>query len=388
MRKYVKNDKIIFIHRGFRQKNLLLLWEGYDVYMKKKKVLHIVEAMGGGIFTYLVELANGMSEDYNIIIAHGIRNETPENFKEYFNEKVKLIKVNNFVKKLSPVKDLRACFELRKITKKIKPDIIHMHSSKAGAIGRVIFSSNKYKLFYTPHGYSFLMEDISKPKRKIFKLVEKVCGKKNCKTIACGQSEWEKSKTVTSGATLISNGINLDKINNIINSVEHKDDDRFVVYTIGRIDYQKNPELFNQIAKRMPEVKFVWIGDGELKNKLNSPNIEVTGWIDNNGVIEKALKYDVFLLTSKYEGLPISLLESMYMRKACVVSNVVGNRDIIKEGYSGYVCNNANEFADAITEIQRNGLNLEMINNAYNLILEKYNSGWLIKHYKELYDEE
>ena len=90
-----------------------------------------------------------------------------------------------------------------------------MHSSKAGAIGRGVFSGRKYKLFYTPHGYSFLMEDISKPKRRIFKLVEKILGKKNCTTIACGQGEWEQSKTVTSKSTFISNGINLDKINSI-----------------------------------------------------------------------------------------------------------------------------------------------------------------------------
>lgn len=79
---------------------------------EKKTVLHLVEAMGGGIFTYLVELANGTSENYNVVIAYGIRKETPDNYKDYFNSNVKLIKVNNFTKKLSPKKDLGACFEL------------------------------------------------------------------------------------------------------------------------------------------------------------------------------------------------------------------------------------------------------------------------------------
>lgn len=355
---------------------------------EKKTVLHLVEAMGGGIFTYLVELANGTSENYNVVIAYGIRKETPDNYKDYFNSNVKLIKVNNFTKKLNPKKDLGACFELRKIVKEINPDIIHMHSSKAGAIGRGIFSGRKYKLFYTPHGYSFLMEDISKPKRRIFKLVEKILGKKNCITIACGQGEWEQSKTVTSKSTFISNGINLNKINSIIDSVEHKDAGRFVVYTVGRIDHQKNPKLFNEIAERMPEIKFVWIGDGDLRGELVSPNIEVTGWVDNREVIKKALEYNVFLLTSKYEGLPISLLESMYMKKVCIVSDVVGNSDVIEHGHSGYTCNNADEFISAITEVQNNGPDLKMIENAHKSIMDIYNSGWLIKQFKELYDKE
>ena len=267
-----------------------------------------------------------------------------------------------------------------------------MHSSKAGAIGRAIFSGRKYKLFYTPHGYSFLMEDISKPKRRIFKLVEKILGKKNCTTIACGQGEWEQSKTVTSKSTFISNGINLNKINSIIDSVEHKDAGRFVVYTVGRIDHQKNPKLFNEIAERMPEIKFVWIGDGDLRGELVSPNIEVTGWVDNREVIKKALEYNVFLLTSKYEGLPISLLESMYMKKVCIVSDVVGNRDVIEHGHSGYTCNNADEFISAITEVQNNGPDLKMIENAlmedtYQVkLLLPYDKGNIFSRIKEKYN--
>ena len=56
---------------------------------KKKTILHLVEAFGGGVFTFLVELSNSMSEDYEIVIAYAKRNQTPENFKEYFNKNIK-----------------------------------------------------------------------------------------------------------------------------------------------------------------------------------------------------------------------------------------------------------------------------------------------------------
>ena len=95
---------------------------------KKKKVLHLVEATGGGVFTYLAELANGMSDEFDVSIAFGMRKETPENYEDYFNEGIKLIKVENFTRSLNVVKDIKAYIELRKIVKKEKPDIIHLHS--------------------------------------------------------------------------------------------------------------------------------------------------------------------------------------------------------------------------------------------------------------------
>lgn len=95
---------------------------------EKRKILHVVEAMGGGVFTYLVELANGMCEDFDVTIALGIRSETPENYESYFDERVSLVQVENFTRGLNPVKDLRACIELKKIVKDVKPDIIHLHS--------------------------------------------------------------------------------------------------------------------------------------------------------------------------------------------------------------------------------------------------------------------
>ena len=51
----------------------------------KKKVLHVVESFGGGVFTFLSDLLNEMSDEYEIVVAYSMRKQTPENFKEYFN---------------------------------------------------------------------------------------------------------------------------------------------------------------------------------------------------------------------------------------------------------------------------------------------------------------
>lgn len=89
--------------------------------MKKIKMLYIVEAFGGGVFTYIVDLVNRLSEWYDITIAYGIREQTPKNFKDYFSLDIKLIEVNSFRRSINPLSDFKAFFEMRKIAKVVNP---------------------------------------------------------------------------------------------------------------------------------------------------------------------------------------------------------------------------------------------------------------------------
>ena len=88
--------------------------------MKRKKVLHIVESFGSGIFSFLVDLVNSTNDEFDITIAYGIRAETPKKFKSYFNEKIKFVEVKNFTRSINPIKDLKAFFEVKKIIKEEK----------------------------------------------------------------------------------------------------------------------------------------------------------------------------------------------------------------------------------------------------------------------------
>ena len=349
---------------------------------EKKKILYIVEAMGGGVFTYIVDLANELVNTYDMYIAYAVRKQTPTNYKDYFDERIHLIEVKNFRRAIDPIKDITAFFEVKKIASEINPDVIHLHSSKAGVIGRVAFNG-KTPMFYTPHGYSFLMENYKPLKRMMFKLIESVCAKKNCTTISCSVGEHQETLKLTKYATYVNNGINMAELQEIIDKTE-KVPHPFTVYTLGRICYQKNPTLFNEIAESLPDVKFVWIGDGELRGELTSKNIEITGWADRTTAIKYAVNADVFLLPSRWEGLPISLLESMYMKKACVVSNVIGNRDVIHNGENGFVCVKVEDYVKAIKRCQ-NGED-ELINQAYQDILNLYNTKVMAEQYSEKYE--
>ena len=353
--------------------------------MEKKKVLFIVEAMGGGVFTYIVDLANALADSYDMYIAYAVRRQTPENYREYFDERVHLIEVKNFSRSVHPVKDVRAFFEIRKIAGDLSPDIIHLHSSKAGVLGRLAFNGKKIPLFYTPHGYSFLMENCSTGKRRTYKWIEQVCGKRNCVTISCSRGEHQESQKLVKRAAYVSNGINVERLNEMIASIEISKEHPFTVFTLGRICYQKNPELFNKIAEAMPDVRFVWIGDGELRDKLTAPNIEITGWVERAEALKYSMQGDVFLLVSLWEGLPISLLEAMYMKKLCVVSDVIGNRDVIYSGENGYVCHNVDEFVEAVKS-SMSGKTAQLVEHAYADILNHYNTVSMAGKYKMVYE--
>lgn len=201
--------------------------------VEKKKILYIVEAMGGGVFTYIVDLANELVNKYDMYIAYALRKQTPKNYKDYFDKRVHLIEVKNFGRTINPTKDIAAFFEVKKIAAAVQPDVIHLHSSKAGAIGRIAFDG-KIPMFYTPHGYSFLMENYKPMKRKLFKLIESVCAKRNCTTISCSVGENQETLKFTRRAIYVNNGINMSELQEIIDKTERVQHP-FTVYTLGKI---------------------------------------------------------------------------------------------------------------------------------------------------------
>lgn len=354
----------------------------------KKKILHIVEAFGGGIFSFLVDLINNTSDEYEIVVAYSIREQTPENFEKYFSNNVKFIRVENFTRAISLKKDIKAFWEIKKIIKKEKPQIIHLHSSKAGFLGRIATIGNKTKILYNPHGFSFLMQNCSKVKRFIYWLIEKIGTIKKTIIVGCSQGEYEEALKLSRNSICINNGINIKEIDSIIEENEQKENEfkKLIFCTSGRIGYQKNPKLFNEIAKQFPDNKFVWIGDGELREELTAHNIEITGWKTREEVLKLVNQSDVFILTSLWEGLPISLLEAMYLKKVCLVSNCIGNYNVIQNKVNGFICSTVEDFRKNIIEIIESRDTCKMYSeNAYKDIQNEFNSKLMLNKYKKLY---
>ena len=354
---------------------------------ERKKILFVVEAMGGGVFTFLFGLCNELVEYYDIYVAYGIRRQTPDDFRKYFDDRVHMMRVRHFERSIDPRHDVGAFLELRRIAEKVKPDLIHLHSSKAGALGRWAFNGKKIPLFYTPHGYSFLMSNYNAFKRFSYKMVEKISTIRCCTTVSCSEGEHRETLKLTRNARYVNNGINIDEMRRMMERLGECEEDNSI-FTLGRICYQKNPALFNEIASKMPDQRFVWIGDGELRSVLKAPNIEVTGWLNREEAMRKSMSSKIFILTSLWEGLPMSLLESMYMEKICLVNDVIGSRDVIRDGENGYICSSADEFVRVIRNILSDPELLRKVaSQARKDIEEVYNTRIMAEKYREIYEE-
>ena len=350
----------------------------------KKKVLHIVEGFGGGVFTFLVDLINSTSNQYEVILACAIRPQTPKDYQRYFNKNVKIIELNNAAREINISKDIKLYFEIKKIVAECDPDIVHLHSSKAGFIGRMICNDKRRKVLYNPHGFSFLKQDESKVKRGIYKILEYVASRKSGFIIGVSKGEYEEALRLSKKSLLINNGIDINKLPKVEdNSLKSKNK----ICTIGRICEQKNPKLFNEIAKSFPEYQFDWVGDGELRKVLNSENINILGWKDKEEVLRIIKDSNIFILTSLWEGLPIALLEAMYYKKICIVSNCIGNRDVIIDNYNGFIANDLDEFIKKVKSILNNQVDINSIQeNAYNDIVNIYNFKNVVNEYIKLYN--
>ena len=341
------------------------------------KILYIVGPLATGILTYLQNLTNELIDNNEITIVYGVWPETPKNPELLFDKRVKLVQVSSLSREISFSKDIRAFREIKRIANQENPDVIHLHSSKAGALGRAAFSPEKYRVYYTPHGFSFLMNE-STVKKSVYHLIEKMLAGR-ATTIACSKSEYECAQKLGKNCVCIENGIDIpDLIKN--NSDEHK----LKVYTSGRISEQKNPALFNEIATLVPNTDFIWIGAGPLENELTAPNITVTGWIPRDEAVRCAENCDIFVLPSKWEGLSVSLLEAMAAAKLCLVSDIPGNRNAIKNGINGILCNTAKDYADAINNADSLS---ELAEAARSMVIENFSLSAMTKKYEEAYKD-
>lgn len=335
------------------------------------KILHIVEAFGGGVYTFMEALLKQTSEEFEIVVAYALRPQTPPDFLERFDRRIEFIEVKHFQRSINPLNDVAAGFELRKIVKKVRPDVIHLHSAKAGFLGRAFLNNRKNPTIYTPHGYAFMKKDDSFVKRMIYYGIEWMAGRSNVLTAGCSRGEWEAARKVSRKAVCISNGIDYSELPH---PQTGRSSDKLTVATIGRVCYQKNPELFNKVALALPEADFLWVGEGDMDDSLTAGNIERTGWKPRKETLELLNKADVFLLLSLWEGLPISLLEAMYLKKICIVSDVVGNRDVIEHGRNGYIVHSDAECVEILKRLKDSlESETELRENAHADILNCYN---------------
>lgn len=321
------------------------------------KIVHIVEPFAAGVATFIRQNIECLPYDQHIII-HGERKEynDVENVKNTFpKHNVRFIRWANIAREIHPLHDLRALFALIMVLKRFKDaDAIHLHSSKAGFLGRIACNLLGIKnVIYTPNGLSFLMVNKKWTNRMVYLAIEWMATLLNGKIIAASPSEQAALKKLRLNAGCIANGTQIYPLEGGVAMPKNASvrDKIFTIVTVGRIEEQKGPAYFYNIAKyfeQNPNIRFVWVGDGPDRHMLSSKNIFVTGWKKRDEVADFVREADLYLSTAQWEGLPFAVLEAMSLGKNLLLSKCVGNEDLVEEGKNGMLFQKPSEAVELI----------------------------------------
>jgi len=258
--------------------------------------------------------------------------------------------------------DIKAYFKIKKIIKEFKPDIVHTHASKAGALGRfAAYRAGSKIIVHTYHGHVF-HSYFGKFKTSIYKFVERFLATKTTGIIAISESQKsELSDTFhicpKEKIQVIPLGLELNAFASITPDKRQLARERYglkaeevAIAIVGRLAPIKDHLFFLDVVEQLLKesshpLKVFVIGDGTEKdliqvraNEINAkyPNsIQLTSWIREMVQVYHAL--DVVCLTSKNEGTPVTLIEAQAAALPVVSTDVGGVRDVVLDGVSGYV---------------------------------------------------
>jgi glycosyltransferase involved in cell wall biosynthesis len=324
------------------------------------KILHITEALGGGVAHSISQLARIQSADgFDVMVAHSIRPDTPgpEALAQLFPAPIQR-RIIPMVTAVSPLADAGSIIKISRLLREIEPHVVHLHSSKAGALGRMaaMLAGQGRRTFYSPRGFSFLRQDVSPAKRLLYLFFEATAARLGGTLIACSDSEGKlaRQKVRHPNVVVVDNAVGVESIPPAQGSAGNK----MRIVTSGRVCYPKAPWHFRELARALKDeaVEFVWIGAGELEQELAFPahertNLTITGWLDRKSVIRELGRSDIYVQTSLWEGMPLSLIEAQVAGLPAVVSDAPGCRDIVVDGVTGYVCEGVAEMQEKILRL-------------------------------------
>lgn len=370
----------------------------------KIRVVHVAQA-NGGVECYLKTFLNKV--DFNKYEHYLILSKQYIKSKELFERMGAKVYIVDMPREMSVKSDLKAMFNIWKILKELKPNIVYSHSSKAGGVARIPAKLVGAINIYNPHGWAFDM-NISSKKKIVYVIIEKILAIVTNKIIAISEYEQkvalEKNITKSSKIKLIENAIEIEKFNvgenseRLLNKLNWSSED-VIFGTVARISEQKSPKTFIEIAekisKKVPNSKFLMVGDGDLRAEIesliNEKNMQdkfyITGWVENSN--EYIELFDFALLTSKWEGFGLVIPEYMVSKKVVLASNVGGISNIIRNEETGYLIKDLD--VDVFVEkilllINDNNLKSKIISNAYNEAVKRFDSNRLVKEHEMIFE--
>ncbi len=324
------------------------------------KVFEVLECGGpGGTGEQVAAICNGLDPArFDVSLVYATRDDRPEDYRVKCRGAKAAYHVPELTREISPVSDAAALRKLRRLFAERRPDVVHAHSSKAGVLARAAAKAAGVKrIFYSPHGYGFLMQDRSTAARALFRAIEKTAARVG-ETIAVSPSEGEFARRLAPRRPV---HVVCDAyLGDFAEPAPHDD---LVVGSCGRMTYARNPDAWVLLAQRLTDsrngVKCQWIGGGEAEAKarvdLTNMNLlaktAITGWLPAEAARERMRGLDLFVHYSRWDALPNAVLEAMAVGLPVVASDVPGNRDAVQDGVTGFLVKSEPELLERCQQL-------------------------------------
>jgi glycosyltransferase involved in cell wall biosynthesis len=357
--------------------------------MTKLKIVHLLHSIGGVDVYLRLVLENMNTDSFENIVVHGTK-DTNSPFFDKNGNKVKEYKVAIF-RDISIINDVKSLIQTYKILKQEKPNLIHAHSAKGGILGRITGRLLGIKVIYTPHAFSYLSTQ-NNLKRSLFLNIEKFLANGNSQILATSQSE--KKRAIEEVGYKPENAIVFNNCIEPITAIRpltiKKTWPEDYICTVGRPSYQKNIEQMIRVlheVNKEARIHLIVMGVGPVSGQLESvksliqeldmsKDVTLIDWTQRTDVFHIINQSKFYISTSRYEGMPYSVIESLALSKACVVSNCDGNKDLIIDNYNGFVVDNEDikGFKSKILKLLSDKELLDKVSkNAFTSYSENYN---------------
>ncbi|MFN0007911.1 MAG: glycosyltransferase family 4 protein [Planctomycetota bacterium] len=320
------------------------------------RILHVMESTIGGTRRHIVDAAAGLRSrglDVHLAVST-LRQPDFERDLQYLEASGVGVLRLPMVREIQPGRDLAHLAALARHLECLRPDVVHTHSSKAGALGRLAsVATGIGARVHTPHTFAFLFDAMFPAwKRELFRDVEMALAGHTQRTIAVSETEAETIRR--------SGVVPADRIRVVANGLDPSPwvgarpipraeigvpEGVPLAAVIGLLNLAKGQDLAIEARVRpgLDRLHLVVAGDGEMRAQLESlaARLGVTGRVrflghrsDAPAIVSAC---DFTLLPSRWEGMPYIVLESMAAGRPVVATPVDGARDVVRPGENGFL---------------------------------------------------
>lgn len=308
-----------------------------------KTVLYIItQAELGGAQVHLSYLVRYFYRQFKIHLAIGDRGYLTQYLSDL---DIDIHTIDSLQRSINPIADGTALMQLLKLTQQIKPDLIHLHSSKAGVLGKVVGNISKIPTIYSAHGWAF--SDGAAPVQKWISLMMELSTTRLATRVICGA---ESERQLALSYRIASP----DKITTIHYGVENQEVlprsteatgavPRIIM--VARFSPQKDQRTLIKALSHLEHLDFemVFVGAGELLEETqafaNTTNIASRiQFLGSRTDLDSLLsESDIFVNSSHYEGLPLCILHAMRNQLPVVATGVSGVPEAVFDGVNGFL---------------------------------------------------